>query len=143
MDNNEVKATIMSISSDGLTVGRISPCVPYSPYEGSLVLNGTLCLDQSFAKKLWLSKEEKLALEYTPKKVIFNNPATIVYWQDGTKTVVKASDETYDPEAGFTSALAKKIFGSRNRYKKIIEKLYKEHLEKEGKKNEQKLKINL
>lgn len=27
------------------------------------------------------------------KDVIFNDPATIVYWADGTKTVVKAENE--------------------------------------------------
>lgn len=116
---------------------------PYSPItEGTLTVSD-ITLGQDFFKNLYLSKEEKLALEYTPKKVIFNNPATIVYWQDGTKTVVKVSDEEYDPEGGFTSALAKKIFGSRSRYGKIIEKLYKKHLEEEGKKDEKKLKINL
>ena len=40
----------------------------------------------------------KMALEI--KKVIFNNPATIVFWADGTKTVVKAKNEDFDPEKG-------------------------------------------
>ena len=31
------------------------------------------------------------------KKVIYNNPATIICWEDGTKTVVKCSEgDTYD-----------------------------------------------
>ena len=34
-------------------------------------------------------------------KVIFNDPATIVFWSDNTKTVVKAQDEPFDPEKGF------------------------------------------
>ena len=32
------------------------------------------------------------------KKVILNDPATIVYWDDRTKTVVKVDHEKYDPE---------------------------------------------
>ena len=32
------------------------------------------------------------------KEVIFNDPATIVYWEDGTKTVVKCHNETFDEE---------------------------------------------
>ena len=32
------------------------------------------------------------------KKVIFNDPATIIFWNDGTKTVVKANDEQFDLE---------------------------------------------
>lgn len=33
------------------------------------------------------------------KKVIFNDPATIILWKDGTKTVVKCQEgDTYDKE---------------------------------------------
>lgn len=42
-------------------------------------------------------------------KIIFNNPATIVYWSDDTKTVVKACDkDTFDKEVGLAMAIAKK-----------------------------------
>ena len=34
------------------------------------------------------------------KNVIFNDPATIVFWSDNTKTVVKAQNEPFDPEKG-------------------------------------------
>lgn len=51
-------------------------------------------------------------------KVIYNNPATIVFWSDGTKTVVKCGkDDTYDKEKGFYIACAKKLFG--NDYKAV------------------------
>ena len=39
------------------------------------------------------------------KKVIFNDPATIVLWSDGTKTVVKAEGEPFDPEKGLAMAI--------------------------------------
>ena len=46
------------------------------------------------------------------KKVIFNNPATIIYWTDNTKTVVKAGEsDKFDPEIGFAMAAAKKMLG--------------------------------
>lgn len=46
------------------------------------------------------------------KKVIFNDPATIILWTDGTKTVVKCSeDDYYDPEKGMAMAVCKKIMG--------------------------------
>lgn len=58
----------------------------------------------------------------TPKKVIFNGPATIVIWQDDTKTVVKKSeDDTDDREKAIMYAILKRQFGSRakmNRYLK-------------------------
>lgn len=55
------------------------------------------------------------------KKVIFNNPATIVMWSDGTKTVVKCSErDTYDPEKGLAMAIAKKSFGNKGNYYKEL-----------------------
>lgn len=50
------------------------------------------------------------------KKVIFNNPATIVFWIDGTKTVVKAENEDFDPEKGLAMAIAKKALGNKGSY---------------------------
>lgn len=41
------------------------------------------------------------------KKVIFNNPATIVFWNDGTKTVVQARGEAFDPEKGLAMAICR------------------------------------
>ena len=55
------------------------------------------------------------------EKVIFNPPATIVLFKDGTKVVVKTTKEDiFQPEIGFAMAMMKKIFGSRGRYKKWI-----------------------
>ena len=51
------------------------------------------------------------------KKVIFNAPATIVYWTDGTKTIVKAGEhDAFDPEKGLAMAIAKKFFGNKGNY---------------------------
>lgn len=48
------------------------------------------------------------------KKVIYNDPATIIFWSDGTKTVVKCmEDEDYDLEKGFMAAVTKKVFGDK------------------------------
>ena len=51
------------------------------------------------------------------KKLIFNPPATIVFWNDGTKTVVKCQNyEEFDPEKGLAMALFKKMHGNKGRY---------------------------
>ena len=50
------------------------------------------------------------------KKVLFRDPATIVFWSDGTKTVVKASNEEYDPEKGLAMAISKKFLGNGGNY---------------------------
>lgn len=48
--------------------------------------------------------------------VIFNDPATIVFWSDGTKSVVKTQDgESYDPEKGMAMAFCKKLMGNNKR----------------------------
>lgn len=51
------------------------------------------------------------------KNVIFNDPATIVFWEDGTKTVVKCQDgDEFDPEKGLAMAIAKKAYGNKSNY---------------------------
>lgn len=50
-------------------------------------------------------------------KVIFNNPATIVFWSDGKKTVVKCScDEAFDEEKGLAMAISKRVLGNKGNY---------------------------
>ena len=54
------------------------------------------------------------------KRVVYHDPATIVFWKDGTKTVVKCIDgQPYEKYAGFCAALAKKIYGGTSTAKKI------------------------
>jgi len=56
-------------------------------------------------------------------KVIFNPPATIVFWDDNTKTVVKTQNgEPFDPEKGLAMAIAKKHFGNEGNYFNQISK---------------------
>ena len=69
-------------------------------------------------------KEEKTMncdVRSSIKDVIFNYPATIILWKDGTKTIVKArKGETYDPEKGFAMAVCKKMFGNEGNYYKVF-----------------------
>lgn len=61
------------------------------------------------------------------KKVIFNNPATIVYWMDDTKTVVKCqNDEPFDPEKGLAMAITKRVLGDKGNYFDTIKKYTKD-----------------
>lgn len=58
---------------------------------------------------------------YWITKVIFNPPATIVFWSDNTKTVVKCChDENFDEEKGIAMAVVKKFCyecdGGKNSY---------------------------
>lgn len=61
------------------------------------------------------------------KKVIFNDPATIVYWKDGTKTVVKCQDgDDFDSEKGFAMAFLKKCWGNKGNFNDKLIKIMKE-----------------
>ena len=54
------------------------------------------------------------------KKVIFNKPATIVLWEDGSKTVVKLNKgDKWDPEKGLAMAIIKKKFGLKEFFKYV------------------------
>lgn len=57
------------------------------------------------------------------ERVIFNPPATIVFWSDGKKTVVKCSkNESFDPEKGLAMAIVKRTQGNCEDYYKGISK---------------------
>ena len=56
------------------------------------------------------------------KDVIFNPPATIVFWTDGSKTVVKAENELFDPEKGLAMAFLKKSLGNKGNYFNEVKK---------------------
>lgn len=51
----------------------------------------------------------------TIDKVIYNPPATIVLWNDGTKTMAKCDDEdTYNKATGFMLCVLKKKYGNKD-----------------------------
>lgn len=57
------------------------------------------------------------------KNIYFNPPATVVLWDDGTKTVVKCQDsDTYSKEVGLSLCIAKKALGNKGNYNDIFKK---------------------
>ena len=87
-----------------------------------------------YGQLLWVHPEDIIIANYrytvektynlgtNIKKVIFNNPATIVFWSDGSKTVVKAHNDDYDPEKGLAMAIAKKALGNEGNYYNVFKK---------------------
>lgn len=56
------------------------------------------------------------------KDIIINDPATIILWKDGIKTIVKCQPvDTFDPEKGIAMAILKKLYGNSGFYKDIFE----------------------
>lgn len=56
------------------------------------------------------------------KNVFFRNPATIVFFEDGSKTTaICGSDDKYDKEVGLTICMLKRALGNQ-KYRKIMDK---------------------
>lgn len=74
--------------------------------------------------KRYVQEYARFQHEYKIKHVIFSGPATIVFWDDGDKTVVKCMDgDQLNYEMGIAMCTLKKIFGaSYLNFKKDIKK---------------------
>lgn len=95
-------------NEDAKKLSKAPVCIGYEPCKGTFV--SSLAID----------------------RVIFNDPATIIIWTDGTKTVVKCGEnDTFDPEKGFAIAVVKKLFGNHSRYYNEFKKWIPVELENE------------
>lgn len=149
---NRIKWQVIGITSDRRPIGRQDDLVvelqarpidgytfgALGPQEMEMITNELLCKlnnydtkDEEFAKycafdaAMTKAFYDRSNLRNLPaiKKVIFNNPATIVIWADGTKTIVKCqNNETYDPEKGLAMAITKKALGNEGNYFEVIKK---------------------
>lgn len=102
-----------------------------------------ICEKEELRKEI-LSKMATIKLAETKNfyslnvsKIIFNPPATIVFWEDGTKTVVKcAAEDEFSEYYGFLASLGKKVYENNNQIKKLIDKKAEWH---ENKKDEKEI----
>lgn len=70
-------------------------------------------------------KEEKPRTSYLPEitNVYFNDPVTVVLWDDGTKTIVKCQDgDVYSEEVGLSLCIAKKALGNMPNFNNVFRK---------------------
>lgn len=74
--------------------------------------NSNGLINKFYGENGMLSKLNKLKDSLEVQKIIINEPAMIVFWKDGTKTVVTATDEAFDEEKGLAMAYAKKWLGN-------------------------------
>ena len=80
-----------------------------------------------FAHSLFDTINEAEVLSKPPEieNVIFNDPATIVFWKDGTKTIVKCrkdKGDVFSKETGLAMAIVKKLYGNKGKYNDILKK---------------------
>ena len=84
----------------------------------------------SIADALWIGPRYVVDHRYHIKKIIFNDPATIIIWFDGAKTVVKCGEgDVYDPEKGMAMAIAKRFLGDKGNYYEVFKKWLPEDYE--------------
>lgn len=95
----------------------------------------TVCdTHDDWIKKLFeYCREDEKEDEIVPVRLVRNNGATIVYWNDGTKTVVRLCKE--DKQSGsdsnytaFCIAVAKKIFGSNSAIHRLVKQIDDENI---------------
>ena len=71
---------------------------------------------ENFEKALFARWQAQYIRTAGIKNVYFNDPVTVVIWSDGTKTIVRAKNEAYDPEKGLAMAICKKVMGNKGNY---------------------------
>lgn len=64
------------------------------------------------------------------KNAYFNNPMTVVMWEDGTKTMIRCQDgDTYSAETGLALCIAKKALGNMPNFNNVFKKWIPEEKE--------------
>ena len=80
-----------------------------------------------------LMEEMEMNRRFEIKKVIFNDPATIILWGNGDKTVVKCRlGDEFDPEKGLAMAISKYVLGNNYEYYNTFKHYLKPYSKKES-----------
>lgn len=91
-------------------------------------------MDERFMQLFKMSEEARFAWKEagyvykpcpTPMRICYDGLTTVVFWEDGTVTSVRCSEEDKDKfseYSGFTAALAKKMYGTHGDIVRLIEK---------------------
>lgn len=105
--NGELKC--ISLAERGIGMPRSQYLFTSAQREGELSIS-PMRQQRTINLNLWPRGAE---MQIT--QVIYSDPATIVYWKDGTKTVVKCQEgDTYDKEKGLALCFMKKMLGNKS-----------------------------
>lgn len=101
---------------------RIKPYfLPNSAFDAAVLRKAWTQLELNSIYGITHSGIDKINIYDRIKDVKFAKPATIVFWKDGTKTVVKAQgDEQYIPEVGLAMCICKKVMGNTRDYYRVF-----------------------
>ena len=113
----DVEFLDFTLLEDGATVTRKSYTIIFGEVHSLTEATACMFADVYISFGRYTCGRPTVSLTHTIKDVIFNPPATIVFWSDNTKTVVRAQDDdSYDPEKGLAMAISKKMLGNKYDY---------------------------
>ena len=114
MNNNSTTGSFINYAFQPTT--SIKEHRKYKDFVDSILFSA-LCKELACPTKTFLKTSEGNTGKFVSdsiKKVIFNDPCTIVLWKDNTKTVVKCNEgDTYNKEAGLSACIIKKLCGNK------------------------------
>jgi hypothetical protein len=103
---------------------ELPPVMLMSDYELARAIHKGMAIDYSRQSTERAKKNDIVKFGMCSvciRKVIFNAPATVVLWSDGTKTVVKCEpNDIFDKEKGLAMAIVKKMAGNDSRFHKVF-----------------------
>ncbi len=90
---------------------------------------------------LTVSTKPKKQPDVRIKRIIPSGPATVVFFMDGDKVVVKKPDDKeYDIYEAVSAAIAIHLYGSNSQFKKAIERHMDDYLKAEAAKKKEEVK---
>ena len=90
---------------------RCTTAIGYNPKPYNIYYPDDLMKHKLPGSITYLDENKHIKEAYI-KQVLYNNPATVVFWSDGTKTVSKIHEgDTYNPETGLVLCILKKAQG--------------------------------
>lgn len=126
-DRKKLEEKLNSIYGVGAFDGNVEMLYPRVFIESIGRRNGKTLMQAEMLKEVINERVDRRKNILAIKDVIFNDPATIIFWKDGTKTVVKAEGEDFDPEKGLAMAISKKALGNQRGYYDVFKKWLKKY----------------
>lgn len=133
--NNEITEPILTINSNGITIGK-PITIEHNVYNGKnlkIAADPTEYEPYKPKKSIWdkycevveKQEQERRLKKILPRKWVINGPATILFWQDGTKTIVKCNkDDEFDAQKGYLMAFFEKTTGmSKHQIAKLMDEI--------------------
>lgn len=136
-ENDDIIANHI-VSNDNFITHTFNTEFPTKTWETNTIFSDVITTDDNTNVQIFINEQCLKSLfinsTYCPKikKIIFNNPTTIVFFEDESKSIVKASNEdSFNKTTGVIYAIIKRIYGSIDLYDNEVKgNGYMNHLEK-------------